>query len=184
MLGIKLAEIFERKGKIIKFISLDGSPSLFQKYIKSALKDLRPSKENLERWLMYHMCFEILPNSSQSEVTSKLTAIAGTEQKLKTASRMVENKKYSDDFILKSFYGVLNRIISIVNEPEKPLDEKLNSKIVLIRSKVSIINDIGCGYDLELFTKSKIDIHLSTKSHFALLEDSMTLETIQKESSN
>lgn len=182
ILGSKLGEIFQRREKNIKFISIDGSLSLLNKYLISSFKHTEISYENLENWLIHLICYNILPNSSKADINSILwKENGGSKEKLLKILDLSGNETYSKDFLIKSFYGMLNRIKAMT---ETSNVYKLNSDIVLIRSNVSFINDIAEDYDLKLITKGKIVLHYSDKNHLTLLEDNKVIDIIVNECKN
>lgn len=180
VLGIKLAEIFEKNGKKVKFISLDGSLILLKSFVQHSLKGLEPNSENLENWLLHQFSYEfplILEKCDGLEIISNESKAV---DKLKKALLSAEIEKYSDDFITKSFYGILNRLKAIIDTKESS-EHKLAANIVLIRPKINIVNDIVEDYNLKLSTCHEVVIHYSEKRHLSLLEDEKVLNIIRNE---
>lgn len=180
ILGLKLAEKLEKQGNKVKFISLDGSLSLLNTFLINSLKGIEPSYENLKQWLLQQFSFEFLPIAEQHDEFETMTKDSKPEDKLKKALNLAGIQKYSDDFIMKSFYGMLNRL-KAVTEISENTNYKLSSNIVLIRSKIGLVNDIAEDYNLRSSTYNDVVIHYSERRHLTILEDQKVLEIIRNE---
>lgn len=178
VLGTELARLFEKIGKKVNFISLDGSLSLFKKYLNIAMRTENVTEENLDNWFAYSICFQILPNMSKPEILKMLSEDKTIEEKLKAAVTLIGVKKYSDDFLIKSYYGMSNRIKALIAATEKPSEIKLKTNILLIQPKVKLLNDMSSDYDLKKYTEGDVVIHSSDKRHFTLLEDQNVIDLI------
>lgn len=166
VIGLELAKLLEKEGKNIKFISIDGSLSLFKKYLHLSMRNQEMNYQNLEDWLLVHFSFEIRTKSMKELLDAK-----NSEEKLQKVQNIFGSKKYSRNYLKNIFCGMQNRLQSVIDSHHDQNCDKLKAEIVLIRPNIGFLSDISDDYDLKLSTENDVRVCYSDKRHLTLLED-------------
>lgn len=171
LIAITLSNLLEKNGLTGEVIIVDGSVSLFTRFMKALMPDINSSHENIEAFLQIQLAYEILPDVDPTEIQKIMLEEKTFEGRIVKYISQMKNREYSTDYLKNIGYGIRNRVLMVLNENEEDSGDKINSNITLIRPTTKLVIDIDNDYKLKQYTNGLVFVNTIEGTHLTMLDN-------------
>lgn len=178
LVAIELAKLLERNGLTGEVIIADGSTSLFKRALNSLMQNADATHENVEKFLQMQLAFEILPELKAEEIQKVMLEEKTMDARMDKFISLMEKREYSDTYLKDFGYGLLNRVLMVLNESDEYTGDKIQSNITLIRPTTNLVINIDNDYQLKQYTKGKVTVGFIEGTHLTMLDNKQLYQII------
>lgn len=176
LIGLRIAAMLEKTGKVGRLVSIDGSPEyLFR--LANGICQSGHVEGNIENDLFMILFSHFCKPESVEDFVKGLRACNSTSSKFECLSEYVSSEykdKYSTEYLQNITVALLNRLRLIVEKDimDNILDTKLKfSKITLIRPTQISFADINEDYTLSKYSELDVTVKYVDGHHVNVLEN-------------
>lgn len=175
LIGLRIAAMLEKTGKVGRLVSIDGSPEyLFR--LANGICQSGHVEGNIENDLFMILFSHFCKPEAVEDFVKGLVACSSTSSKFECLSEYVSSEykdKYSTEYLQNITVALLNRLKLIVEKDvmENILDTKLSAKITLIRPTQVSFADINEDYNLSKYSEHEVSVKYVDGHHVNVLEN-------------
>ena len=175
MLALQLAKLLELNGKTGSVVLIDGSPQFICNFSNSVIPD--KSEDKIQDIVLLH-CMKIFAPEEFATFASEITAHKSWEAKIEIMKELTRSKhQYSDEYGRKKLKALTNRLKMSLGADKFKL-EKLTSSLLLIKTVVTIVENLDNDYGLGQFSLRAVNIKSVEGNHTSVLQNLGTTELI------
>lgn len=178
LVAIELAKILEQNGLAGEVIIADGSVALFKRMLKSLMPNADATHENVEKFLQMQLAFEILPDLKAEEIQKVMIEERTMDARIDKFISLMKKPEYSNDYLKDFGYGLLNRVLMVLKESDEYAGDKIQSNITLIRPTTHLVINIENDYQLNQYTKGKVNVGFIEGTHLTMLDNKQLYQII------
>lgn len=178
LVAIELAKLLERKGLKGDVIIADGSTSLFKRALKSLMPNAEATHENVARFLQMQLAYQILPEIKAEDIQKIMLEEKTMDARIDKFISLVEKREYTDTYLKDFGYGLLYRVLMVLNESDEYTGDKIQSNITLIRPTTNLVVNIENDYELKQYTNGKVTVGFIEGTHLTMLDNKMFYQII------
>lgn len=180
MVAIELAKVLEKNGLTGDVVNVDGSISLFKRFLKVKMPNMEPTDENVQNFLVAQIAFEILPELHPDAIGQVILEQKTMEDRIDKYVSLMKAREYSNDYVKNMGFGIINRFKMVLAEQESYSGEKIQSNITLIRPSTYLVADIDNDYQLNQYTSGQVFVKSIEGNHLTVLDNVELYETINE----
>lgn len=171
IVAIELAKMLEANGLTGRVVCIDGSISLFKRYLKKVMPNMEATNENILNFLVVQMAFEILPHTQPAVIQKILNEEKTWEDRINKYVSLMPKQEYSHEYFKNICCGVHHRIKLVLKSDDNYKGDKIKSNITLIRPSASVDVDIDNDYQLSQYTNGSVAVTFIDGNHLSILDN-------------
>lgn len=182
LIALELARMLEKNGSIGRLFLIDGAPIYLQQMaagiVDKTMKDADPADV-----LIMVLYFNLCSANRNEKFNVQMQACSTWEQKIDTLYEYLDDEvkeTYSLTYLHRLVAAMANRLKAVNLMDTNLVQQKLNSRIVLLRPQAASFHNVVEDYELSKYSTQPIDVHYIQGNHLTVLDNVRTSEIINE----